>query len=177
MGVKLALGAALAAAGAGLALGIVMSDGRVKKAQAQADRIQAAWDKQNLDRAEAALKVVSDDLLRIQKHGADTQENVDEYQMSEMVRDVVHRSELAAADRLRIDAERRAATYRAQAIAGAAACSDLADRHAALDAHVVRGTEVVAGLRGDLARRDGEVRLLRNQIDIDRAACGGETWR
>ena len=44
---------------------------------------------------------------------------------------------------------------------GAAACRDLADRHAALDAHVVRGAGVVAGLGADLERRDAEVALLR----------------
>ena len=55
------------------------------------------------------------------------------------------------------------------AAASAAACSDLADRHAALDAHVVRGAGVVAGLGADLERRDAEVVLLRKQVDTERS--------
>lgn len=79
--------------------------------------------------------------------------------------------------RLRLDAERRAATYRAMSEASAAACSDLADRHATLDRQLVEGVAVVADLRGDLDRRDAEVRLLRRQIDADRALSPAEDKR
>ena len=72
------------------------------------------------------------------------------------------------ADRLRSDAERRAAKYRAQAIANEASCRDLADQHTAFDEHIVRGTEVVAGLTTALAVRDAEVAVLFKQISADR---------
>lgn len=108
-------------------------------------------------------------------HAAATLENSDAFTTSQPVRDAIARADLAIADSLRLGAERRAATYRAQAEANAAACRDLADRHAALDSHVVRGAGVVAGLRADLVRRDAEVVLLRGQIDVDRALLQDDT--
>lgn len=124
-------------------------------------------------RTEAALKHEVATSLKEFGHAAATQENSDVFTLSAPVRDAIARADVARADRLRADAEGRAATYRAMAASGAAACRDLADRHAALDAHVVRGVAVVAGLRSDLGRRDAEVRLLRHQIDVDRALLEG----
>lgn len=120
-------------------------------------------------RATAALKHEAATSLKEFGHAAATQENSDAFTLSAPVRDAIARADVARADRLRLDAERRAGTYRAMAEAGAAACSDLADRHEALDAHVVEGVAVVGALRADLDRRDAEVRLLRRQIDADRA--------
>lgn len=120
-------------------------------------------------RADAALKVEREAATKERNHAEDTQEGADEFARAAQARVDAARADLARVERLRVDAERRAATYRAMAQAGAATCRDLADRHAALDAHVVRGVAVVAGLRDDLARRDGEVKLLRGQIDADRA--------
>ena len=59
-------------------------------------------------------------------------------------------------------------SYRVQAQANAAAGVDLADRIEAYDRHIVEGVEVVARLRGDLARRDDEVVLLSRQVQIER---------
>lgn len=120
-------------------------------------------------RADAALKVERETATKERIHAGDTQEGADEFAQAAQARVDAARADLARVERLRVDAERRAATYRAMAQAGAAACGDLADRHRALDAHIVRGVAVVAGLRGDLARRDDEVKLLRGQIDADRA--------
>ena len=120
-------------------------------------------------RTGAALKYELKTSSAERLHAKNTQENSDAFTTSQPVRDAIARADLAVADRLRRDAERRAATYRAMAEAGAAACRDSADRLAALDQHIVRGAEVVAGLRADLGRRDAEVVLLRGQIDADRA--------
>ena len=169
--VAMRLLAGISLVGAGLVLGIVISDGRVSRAKNETLEVIAAWDKYRADRIEAGLKQVEWNITLERNHSADTQENVDEYQMSESVRIALHRADLAVADRLRIEADQRAARYRAQAQAGAAACSDLADRHAALDQHIIRGADVVARLRDDLARRDGEVKLLLQQVMIDRALC------
>ena len=122
----------------------------------------------NLKRSEAARTDEIQTALKESTHAADTSKNSDEFTASQPVRDAIARADLALADRLRIGAERRAATYRAQAQSNAAACSDLADRYAALDAHVVRGAGVVAGLGADLERRDAEVALLRRQVDVER---------
>ena len=106
-------------------------------------------------------------------HTRQTQEVLDGFTTSQPVRDALASADRARLERLRLDAERRAATYRAMSQAGAAACADLAHRYAALDQHVVTGVDVVAGLRGDLDQRDAEVRLLRGQLDADRALLGG----
>ena len=119
-------------------------------------------------RVTAALKHEAATSLKEFGHAAATQENSDAFTTSEPVRAAIARADAARTDRLRTDAERRAATYRAMAEAGAAACRDLADRHAALDRHVVEGVAVVGALRSDLVRRDAEVVLLRRQIDADR---------
>ena len=120
-------------------------------------------------RATAALKQEQTIALKESTHAANLSKIGDEFTTSQPVRDAIARADLARLDRLRTDAERRAASYRAQAAAGAAACSSLADRHAALDAHIVEGVAVVGALRSDLDRRDGEVKLLRGVIDADRA--------
>lgn len=120
-------------------------------------------------RATAALKHEAATSLKEFGHAAATQENSDAFTLSAPVRDAIARADAARADRLRTDAERRAATYRAMAEAGATACRNLADRHATLDRHVVEGVAVVGALRSDLVRRDAEVVLLRRQIDVDRA--------
>ena len=120
-------------------------------------------------RAKAALKHETATGLKEFGHAAATQENSDAFTISAQVRDAIARADAARSDRLRTDAERRAATYRAMAEAGAAACRDLADRHEALDRHVVEGVAVVGACRETLIRRDAEVVLLRRQIDVDRA--------
>lgn len=130
-------------------------------------RVQVAED----DRARtvAVLKDERQTAAKESAHAAATQENSDEFTTSQPVRDAIARADAARHDRLRLDAERRAATYRAQAKAGAAACRDLADRHAALDRHVTEGVEVVGELRATVANRDAAVKALRGQIDADRA--------
>lgn len=120
-------------------------------------------------RATAALKHEQATATQEQAHAATTQKASDDFTTTQPVRDAIARADLARLDRLRTDAERRAASYRAQAAAGAAACSSLADKHAALDKHIVEGVAVVGALRSDLDRRDGEVKLLRGVIDADRA--------
>ncbi|RRD41624.1 hypothetical protein EII18_08420 [Comamonadaceae bacterium OH3737_COT-264] len=130
-------------------------------------QMAVAQDRQK--RAEAALKAQQETAKKESEHAAATHAHSYAFALAHEARNTAVRRDLAAVERLRVDAERRAATYRQMAKANAAACERLADRHAALDAHVVRGTAVVAGLAGDLDRRDAEVKLLRSQIDADRA--------
>ena len=120
-------------------------------------------------RSDAALKHEIKTSADESAHAKSTQENSDAFTTSQPVRDAIARADLALADRLRTDAERRAATYRQIAASCTAASSGVADRLAALDAHIVRGAGVVAGLGADLERRDAEVVLLRGQIEADRA--------
>ena len=102
-------------------------------------------------------------------HAANTSKNSDEFTTSQPVRDAIARVDAARAERLRTDAERRAATYRAQAQACTTASGGIADRLEAFDRHIVEGATVVAEHRAALTRRDAEVVLLRKQIDTDRA--------
>lgn len=121
-----------------------------------------------LKQSESARAAETQTALKESTHAADTSKNSDEFTTSQPVRDAIARADLAVAQRLRTDAERRAATYRAQAQSNAAACSNLADRHEAFDRHIVEGAGVVAEHRQALTRRDAEVKLLRGQIDADR---------
>ena len=123
----------------------------------------------NLKRSEAARTDEIQTALKESTHAADTSKNSDEFTTSQPVRDAIARADLALADRLRTDAERRAATYRAQAAACTTASSGIADRLEAFDRHIVEGASVVAEHRQALGRRDSEVVLLRKQIDTDRA--------
>lgn len=120
-------------------------------------------------RTVAALKHEQQTAAAESTHAAKTQENSDAFTTSQPVRDAIARADLGRLERLRLGAERRAATYRAQAQANAAACGDSADRLIALDRQLVEGVGVVAALRSDLGRRDAEVVLLHGQIVADRA--------
>ena len=102
-------------------------------------------------------------------HAASTLENSDAFTKTQPARDAVARSDFDRVKRLQLDAERRAATYRAQAQANAAACSDLANRLEAFDRQLVEGVAVVGELRKDLIRRDAEVVLLHGQMMTERA--------
>ena len=162
---------AYGAIAAALVLGglLLVQTGRLHSEQLAHQKLITATTQATLKRSEAASAAETQTALKESTHAADTSKNSDEFTTSQPVRDAIARVDLAVAERLRLGAERRAATYHAQAQADAAACRDLADRHAAFDAHIVRGAGVVAGLRADLGRRDAEVKLLRGQIDVDRA--------
>ena len=123
----------------------------------------------NLKLSEAARADEIQTASKESTHAADTSKNSDEFTTSQPVRDAIARADLALADRLRTDAERRAATYRQIAAACTTASSGIADRLEAFDRHIVEGASVVAEHREALTRRDAEVVLLRGQIDADRA--------
>ena len=136
---------------------------------AQIADIRAQYAQANLNRSEAAR---ADEALTAGKesaHAKSTQENSDEFTTSQPIRDAIARVDVARAERLRTDAERRAATYRAQAQACTTASGGIADRLEAFDRQLVEGVAVVGELRADLVRRDAEVVLLRKQVDTERA--------
>ena len=121
---------------------------------AQIADIRAQYAQANLKRSEAAR---ADEALTAGKesaHAKSTQENSDEFTTSQPVRDAIARVDVARAERLRTDAERRAATYRAQAQACTTASGGIADRLEAFDRQLVEGVAVVGELRADLVRRD-----------------------
>ena len=162
---------AYGAIAAAIALGslFLVQTGRLHLEQREHTQLKAKVDRDNAARTTAALKHEIKTSADESTHAKATQENSDEFTTSQPVRDAVARADLALADRLRVGAERRAATYRAQAQSNAAACSDLADRLEAFDRHIVEGASVVAEHREALTRRDSEVNLLRSIIDADRA--------
>lgn len=135
---------------------------------AQGWRSSAVTVKAQASQAQEALKNEQKTGNKERQHAADTQKASDEFTQKQPVRDADLRADLDRVKRLQLDAERRNATYRAQAKADAAARSDLADRLEAYDRHIVSGGEVVARLRADLARRDDEVVLLHKQVVIER---------
>jgi len=156
---------------AAIAMGVLLlvQTGRLHFEQLAHTQLQAKVERDHAARTSAALKYEIKTSADEFAHAQATQENSDAFTTSQPVRDAIARADLALADRLRVGAERRAATYRAQAQSNAAACSDLADRLEAFDRHIVEGAAVVAEHREALTRRDAEVVLLRGQIDTDRA--------
>lgn len=139
-----------------------VADVKTEQATGRADRAEAA----RIDEQQTAAKE--------QTHAAQTLAAVGRYTLAAPGRELVLRAELADAQRLRGTSDARAARYRAQAEGDAAARRDLADRCEALDGQLAAGLGVVAALRGDLVRRDAEVMLLVNQIQIDRALLAAE---
>lgn len=136
---------------------------------AQIADIRAQYAQANLKRSEAAHADEIQTASKESTHAADTSKNSDEFTTSQPVRDAIARVDIARAERLRTDAERRAATYRAQAQTCTTASGGIADRLEAFDRQLVEGVAVVGELRADLVRRDAEVVLLRKQVDTERA--------
>ena len=142
---------------------------RLHNEQRAHDKLKVTVAQYDKTRTDAALKHEIKTSADESTHAAATQENSDAFTTSQPVRDAIARADLALADRLRTDAERRAATYRAQAAACSTASSGIADRLEAFDRHIVEGAGVVAEHRQALIRREAEVVLMRGQIDADRA--------
>lgn len=145
---------------------------RLHNEQRAHDKLKVTVAQDDKARTDSALKHEIKTSADESAHAAATQENSDAFTTSQPVRDAIARADLALADRLRTDAERRAATYRAQAKACTTASSGIADRLEAFDRQLVEGVAVVGELRTDLVRRDSEVKLLRATIDADRALLG-----
>lgn len=159
-----------AAAIVGIALSAVATwNVQAWRYDAQIADIHAKQATANLKRSEAARADEIQTAAKESTHAANTSKNSDEFTTSQPVRDAIARVDAARAERLRTDAERRAATYRAQAQACTTASGGIADRLEAFDRHIVEGAAVVAEHRAALAKRDAEVVLLRKQVDIERA--------
>lgn len=158
--------AAGALAGALLAGGIQQA--RVASAKTELAQVREQHAQAITEAVEAALKQERESRAKETTHAADTIKNADEFTQGQPARDAGVRADLARLERLRLDAERRAATYRAMSKTCTAAASGVADRFEALDRQLVEGVGVVAGLRGALERRDAEVVLLSGQIEADR---------
>jgi hypothetical protein len=158
------MAAAIAAGGL-----LLIQTGRLHFEQLAHQKLITTTTQATLKRSEAARADETKTAVKESTHAIATQENSDAFTTSQPVRDAIARADLARFERLRLDADRRAATYRAQAQADDAARRNLADRLEAFDRHIVEGAGVVAEHREALARRDAEVVLLRGQIDADRA--------
>lgn len=141
---------------------------QVLKARADLSEEKAARQKDRADRA-VAYSTDSDSTANKEgNHAADSQKASDKFTAGAPDRAVALADDLQRARRLQNDAERRAARYRTQSEGDAAERGRLASLAATLDSQLAAGVKVVAGLRGDLVRRDAEVVLLLDQIDADR---------
>lgn len=142
----------------------------VRLAEAEADKakLEAAASGGRADRAEAVRKDEQQTAGKESTHANDTQSATDQFASRELERATGLQRELAAAERLRLTAERRAATDRAQAAANSAAAVGAQDRLAAVERDLVDGLRVVAEHRGALRQRDAEVGLLCDIVNADR---------
>ena len=163
-------------AGAGALAGALLAGGvqqtRVSNAKAELAQVRAQHAQAIAKAVEDALKEERENRAKESTHAADTIHNADQFTQGQPARDAGLRADLERVERLRRDADRRAATYRAMSATCTAAASGVADRLEALDRQLVEGVGVVGRLRGDLERRDAEVVLLRGQIAADRRLTG-----
>lgn len=128
---------------------------------------QVAQDK--AAREKAAREAVEANQTKKDTHATASQENA-----SALLETLSRQRDAAVADaaraeRLRNDADKRAATFSAMRETDAAACRALVDRYEALDRNTVAGIAVVDQLREVVERRDAEVKALMGQITADRA--------
>ena len=151
-----------------LALVCVGKDAVIAGLHADAATVKVQHEQALRVAAEEAVKQDREDRGKEAAHAKSTIGNADKFTQGQPARDAALRADLAAHERMRIDADRRAATYKAMSATCAAAASGVADRLAAFDRQLVAGAGVVANLRGDLERRDAEVVLLHGQIQADR---------
>ena len=142
---------------------------RLHNEQRAHDKLKVTVAQDDKARTDASLKHEIKTSADESTHAAKTQENSDAFTTSQPVRDAIARADLALADRMRTDAERRSATYRAQATACTTASSGIADRLEAFDRHIVEGAAVVAEHRAALTKRDAEAVLLHKQMMTERA--------
>ncbi|MFT4172837.1 MAG: hypothetical protein QM639_09785 [Rhodocyclaceae bacterium] len=126
------------------------------------------------DRAQAYAKDSDETATKEHAHAAATLKAADQFTAGAVDRDTALVGQLADARRLLNDADRRAASYRAQATNSAEACSRLADRSESLDRSLAAGRLVVAELRGVVEQRDVEVKLLSDLLDADERLLGSE---
>lgn len=148
---------------------LLLQTGRLHTEQVAHEKLKTSTAQAVTERATAALTIERQAAAKESTHAQQTQEVSDAFTISQPVRDALHRADLARVERLRLDQERRAATYRAMSEACAAASSGVADRLAALDTQLVEGIAVVTDLRAVVARRDAEVVLLLGVVNADRA--------
>ena len=147
---------------------------RLHNEQRAHDKLKVTVAQDDKARTDSALKHEIKTSADESAHATATQENSDAFTLSQPVRDTIARADIALADRLRTDAERRAATYRAQAQADDAARRDLINRLETFDRQLVEGVAVVGELRKDLIRRDAEIVLVIGQLAADRELIGQE---
>ena len=147
---------------------------RLHNEQRAHDKLKVTVAQDDKARTDAALKHEIKTSADESTHATATQENSDAFTLSQPVRDAISRTDLERLNRMRTDAERRAATYRAQAQADDAARRDLGNRLETFDRQLVEGVAVVGELRKDLIRRDAEIVLVIGQLAADRELIGQE---
>lgn len=148
---------------------LLVQTGRLYSEQKEHGELKTAVAQAGEKRANATTVANNKAADKDAAHAASTLENSDAFTKTQPARDAVARSDFDRVKRLQLDAERRAATYRAQAQADAAARGDLANQLEAFDRHIVEGARVVAEHREAIARRDAEVVLLHGQMMTERA--------
>lgn len=154
-----------------LALGVLLGlqTWRLHTEQLAHRDLQVSVERDRQARTAAALKAVNDKAAKKETHATASQENA-----SELLETLSRQRDAALAaatrsERMRNDADKRAATFSAMRETDAAACRDLVDRYEALDRNTVEGIAVVDQLRSAVERRDAEVKALMGQITADRA--------
>lgn len=106
------------------------------------------------------------------RHAHELKQAKDAYDNQKIEYESRHSLDLADANWLRLQSEKRADLYRGQARAGSAAAAALADHAAQLDASLAEGREVAIGLRRDIEGLHALLILAKADADAARRAAG-----
>ncbi|WP_313569895.1 hypothetical protein [Comamonas terrigena] len=137
------------------------------RADAAAARVQAVQSEKDVAQAQQSQAATENKAGALLQHAHAQQDNTHDY-----TRKLAQLETGRAVDAARIAGLQRdisaAATRNAQLAAHAAACRDLADQHQRLAALAGEGGAVVAGLAGLVQLRDAQIKLIQQQVAIDR---------
>jgi len=152
-----------------LALVLVMSACVITGVKQGENNINALWQKEKRERADALLVLNGKIKQQESVHRQETT-RIDEQLRKTEDRYEEATSALAAerTQRLRLS-DQRAAAYAAQAQAGSDQCRSVASHAAELDRSLEEGRGLVGELKEALGRRDDQLRLLGAQINNDRS--------
>ena len=142
-------------------------DAQIAKAAADA---QAKADAEAAAAADAQAK--ADAEAASTRHARELKQAKDAYNTQKIEYESRHSLDLADANWLRLQSEKRADLYRGQARAGSTAAAALADHAAQLDASLAEGREVAIGLRRDIEGLHALLILAKADADAARRAAG-----
>lgn len=156
---------------AALAAAVFGQQTRVANAKRETSAVRAEFDRIGRERAEDLAKYRQEKADLAAAHAAAQQETVDEYQKKLRLANDRVNERSAMVGRLRAQLAEFASISRTPADSDSAVLQRAGDRLQTLGGLLAEGSELLAEGVAIIERRDAEVKLLVDQIRVDRAAC------